>query len=114
MATKQENVNDEAKLKAEEEAKARAEAEEKAKAEEEAKARAEAEEKAKAEEEAKAKAEAEEKAKADANMVKLKVLIAFTDKYTDQEYKIDDVISVEEERAKELLADPRRLVEKLK
>ena len=114
MATKQENVNDEAKLKAEEEAKAKAEAEEKAKAEEEAKAKAEAEEKAKAEEEAKAKAEAEKKEKADANIVKLKVLIAFTDKYTYQEYKVNDVISVEEERAKELLADPRRLVEKLK
>ena len=74
----------------------------------------EAEEKAKAEEEAKAKAEAEKNEKADANIVKLKVLIAFTDKYTDQEYKVNDVISVEEERAKELLADPRRLVEKLK
>ena len=88
MAAKQENVNDEAKLKEEEEAKAKAEAEAKLKAEEEAKAKAETE-------------------------IKLKVLIDFTDKYTDQEYKVNDVISVEEERAKELLADPRRLVEKL-
>ena len=106
MATKHENVNDDEKLKAEEEAKA--------KAEEETKAKAEAEEKAKAEEETKAKAEAEKKAKAEANNVKLKVLIAFTDKYTDEEYKVNDVISVDEERAKELLADPRRLVAKLK
>lgn len=71
-------------------------------------------EKLKAEEEAKAKAEVEEKAKVDANSVKLKVLIDFTDKYTNQKYKINDVISVEEERAKELLANTRRLVEKLK
>ncbi|MDH2925557.1 hypothetical protein A4A71_09640 [Nicoletella semolina] len=55
----------EAKAKAEQEAKARAEAEAKAKAEQEAKARAEAEAKAKAEQEAKARAEAEAKAKAE-------------------------------------------------
>ncbi len=61
------------------------------------------------------KKETEEEEKvAEANDVKLKVLIAFTDKYTNQKYKVNDVISVEEERAKELLADPRRLVEKLK
>ncbi len=115
MATKQENVNDEEKLKAEEEAKAKAEAEEKAKAEEEAKAKAEAEEKAKAEEEAKAKAEAEEKSKKEskANSVRLKVLIAFTDKYTKQDYVVNDEIYVDKDRAKELLADSRRLVEKL-
>ena len=93
------------------------EAEEKVKAEEEAKEKAEAEEKAKAEEEAKAKAEAEEKVKAEeeakANGVRLKVLIAFTDKYTKQDYAVNDVISVNKDRAKELLADPRRLVEKL-
>lgn len=91
------------------------EAEEKAKAEEEAKAKAEAEEKLKAEEEAKAKAEAEEKAKkeAKANSVRLKVLIAFTDKYTKQDYVVNDVISVNKDRAKELLADPKRLVEEL-
>ncbi len=100
----------EEKAKAEEEAKAKAEAEEKAKAEEEAKAKAEAEEKAKAEEEAKAKAEVEKK-KTDA--VKLKILIAFTDKYTKQDYTVNDEIFVDKDRAKELLTDPRRLVEKL-
>jgi membrane protein involved in colicin uptake len=94
--------------KAEEEAKA--EAEEKAKAEEEAKAKAEAEEKAKAEEEAKAKAEAEKK-KTDA--VKLRVLIGFTDKYTKQDYAVNDEIYVDKDRAKELLANEKRLVEKL-
>ena len=84
--------------------------EEKAKAEEEAKAKAEAEEKAKAEEEAKAKAEAEKK-KADA--VKLRVLIGFTDKYTKQDYAVNDEIYVNKDRAKELLANEKRLVEKL-
>ncbi|MCI8363100.1 MAG: hypothetical protein HFJ41_08415 [Clostridia bacterium] len=49
-----------------------------------------------------------------ADEVKLKVLIAFSDKYTDEPYKVNDAIEVEEERAKELLADPRRLVAKLK
>lgn len=78
------------------------------------------EEKAKAEEEAKAKAEAEEKAKAKAEVekkktdaVKLKILIAFTDKYTKQDYTVNDEIFVDKDRAKELLTDPRRLVEKL-
>ena len=88
--------------------------EEKAKAEEEAKAKAkaEAEEKAKAEEEAKAKAKAEaEKKKADA--VKLRVLIGFTDKYTKQDYAVNDEIYVDKDRAKELLANEKRLVEKL-
>ncbi len=112
-----EKAEAEEKAKAEEEAKAKAEAEEKVKAKEEAKEKAEAEEKAKAEEEAKAKAEAEEKVKAEeeakANSVRLKVLIAFTDKYTKQDYVVNDVISVNKDRAKELLADPRRLVEKL-
>lgn len=79
-----------------------------AKAEEEAKA--EAEEKAKAEEEAKAKAEAEKK-KTDA--VKLRVLIGFTDKYTKQDYAVNDEIYVDKDRAKELLANEKRLVEKL-
>ena len=107
----------EEKVKAEEEAKAKAEAEEKVKAEEEAKAKAEAEEKAKVEEEAKAKAkaEAEEKAKkeAKANSVRLKVLIAFTDKYTKQDYKVNDEIMVDHSRAEELLSDERGLVEKV-
>ena len=79
-----------------------------AKAEEEAKA--EAEEKAKAEEEAKAEAEAEKK-KTDA--VKLRVLIGFTDKYTKQDYAVNDEIYVDKDRAKELLANEKRLVEKL-
>ncbi|MCI8546325.1 MAG: hypothetical protein HFJ44_03740 [Clostridia bacterium] len=68
------------------------------------------EEKAKAEEEAKAKAEAEKK-KTDA--VKLKVLIGFTDKYTKQDYAVNDEIYVDKDRAKELLANEKRLVEKL-
>ena len=80
-----------------------------AKAEEEAKA--EAEEKAKAEEEAKAKAEAEKK-KTDA--VKLRVLIGFTDKYTKQDYAVNDEIYVDKDRAKELLANEKRLVKNLK
>lgn len=96
-------VTIEAEAKAEEEAKAKAEAEEKAKAEEEAK---------KAEAEAKAKAEAEANKKK-ADTARLKVLIAFTDKYTKQDYSINDEIDVAEDRAKELLADSRRLVEKL-
>ena len=115
MAKNQEQVDEiaekeeEKKAKAEEEAK-KAEEEAKAKAEEEAK-KAEEEAKVKAEEEAK-KAENEEKAKKEAktNSVKLKVLIAFTDKYTKQDYVIDDEILVDEDRAKELLTDSRRLV----
>lgn len=99
MATKQDNVNDEEKLKVEEEAKSKAEAEEKAKAEEEAKAKAEAEEKAKKE--------------AKANIAKLRVLIAFTDKYTKQDYQVNDLISVNKDRAEELLSDERGLVEKV-
>ncbi len=87
------------------------EAEEKAKKEAEEKAKAEGEAK-QAEEEAKAKAETEKKS-AETNSVKLRVLIAFTDKYTDESYAVNDVITVDKERAKELLADPRRLVEKL-
>ena len=105
-------VTIEAESKEEEEAKAKAEAEAEARAEEEAKAKAEAE--ARAEEEAKAKAEAEAKVNnKKASTVRLKVLIAFTDKYTKQDYVINDEIDVTEDRAKELLADPRRLVEKL-
>lgn len=65
---------------------------------------------AKAEEESKAKAEAEKK-KTDA--VKLRVLIGFTDKYTKQDYAVNDEIYVDKDRAKELLANEKRLVEKL-
>ena len=61
-------------------------------------------------EEAKAKAEAEKK-KTDA--VKLRVLIGFTDKYTKQDYAVNDEIYVDKDRAKELLANEKRLVEKL-
>lgn len=96
-------VTIEAETKGEEEVKAKAE--EKSKAEEETK---------KAEEEAKAKAEAEAKVNnKKANTVRLKVLIAFTDKYTKQDYTINDEIDFAADRAKELLADSRRLVEKL-
>lgn len=94
----------EEKNKAEEEAKA----EEKAKAEEDAK---------KAEEEAKAKAEAEEKAKKEADVkstkVKLKILVAFTDKYNGKDYGANDEITVDPARAEELLSDERKLVEKV-
>lgn len=96
-------VTIEAEAKEEEDAKAKAEAEEKAKAEEEAK---------KAEEEAKAEAEVKANNKED-DTVRLKVLIAFTDKYTKQDYAVNDEIDFAEDRAKELLADSRRLVEKL-
>lgn len=72
--------------------------------------KAEEEAKAKAEEEAKAKAETEQKQKSE---VKLKVLVAFKDKYTKQDYTVDDIISVNKERAKELLSDERILVQKL-
>lgn len=44
--------------------------------------------------------------------VKLKVLVDFTDKYTNESYKINDEIAVDKDRAKELLADSRRLVTK--
>ena len=98
----------EEKNKAEEEAKAKAEAEEKAKAEEDTK---------KAEEEAKAKAEAEEKAKKEADVkstkVKLKILVAFTDKYNGKDYEANDEIIVDPARAEELLSDERKLVEKV-
>lgn len=76
---------------------------------EELKVKAEEEAKVKAEEEAKAKAEKEAKGE-----IKLKVLVAFTDKYTDEHYKVNDPIAVDKERAEELLKDPRKLVEKLK
>ena len=44
--------------------------------------------------------------------IELRVLIAFTDKYTDESYTVNDVITVNEVRAKELLTDSRRLVKK--
>ena len=42
--------------------------------------------------------------------VKLEILIAFTDKYTDKEYTVGDEIQVNKERADELLKDQRKLV----
>ncbi len=43
-------------------------------------------------------------------IVKLEILIAFTDKYTDKEYTVGDEIQVNKERADELLKDQRKLV----
>ncbi len=43
-------------------------------------------------------------------IVKLEILIAFTDKYTDKKYIIGDKIQVNKERADELLKDQRKLV----
>ena len=45
--------------------------------------------------------------------MKLKVLKVFNDKYTGQLYKINDVIEVNEERAKEILNHPLELVEEV-
>ena len=61
-------------------------------------------------EEAKSKEEAEKKKN---DVVRLRVLVAFIDKYTKQNYAINDEIFVDKNRAKELLSDSRRLVEKL-
>jgi len=44
------------------------------------------------------------------NKTKLKILIAFTDKYTNVEYKIGDVVEFDTERVNELLGDDRHLV----
>lgn len=44
---------------------------------------------------------------------KLKIEIAFVDKYTQQSYKIGEIITVDEARSKELLADSRGLVKKV-
>lgn len=41
---------------------------------------------------------------------KLNVEIAFVDRYTNEEYKVGDVIEVDEKRGNELLHDPRKLV----
>lgn len=75
------------------------------------------EEKNKAEEETKAKAVDEEKAKKEADAkstkVKLKILVAFTDKYNGKYYEANDEITVDPARAEELLSDERKLVEKV-
>lgn len=44
--------------------------------------------------------------------MKLKIEKEFKDKYNDKKYKIGDKVEFEEERAKELLSDPRELVSK--
>lgn len=41
---------------------------------------------------------------------KLNIEVDFSDKYTDEKYKIGDVVTFKEARAKELLADSRGLV----
>lgn len=41
---------------------------------------------------------------------KLNVEIAFVDRYTNAQYKVGDVIEVNETRGNELLHDPRKLV----
>lgn len=51
--------------------------------------------------------------KSDSKKVKLKIRLAFTDKYNDVDYKENDIIEFEKERASELLSDKRRLVEKV-
>lgn len=55
----------------------------------------------------------EEKKATKSTKVKLKILVAFTDKYTQVDYKINDVINVDPTRAEELLSDERGLVEKV-
>lgn len=59
-----------------------------------------------------AKEEETKKSKANTSKIKLKVLVPFTDKYTDEKYKLNDVITVDKERATELLNDKRKLVSK--
>lgn len=51
--------------------------------------------------------------KTDNEKIKLKIRIAFTDKYNDRDYKENDIVEFEKERASELLSDTRRLVEKV-
>lgn len=42
--------------------------------------------------------------------MKLKIRIAFIDKYTGKDYKVGEEVEFTEERAKELLEDERNLV----
>lgn len=77
---------------------------------EEVKEEKKAEEESKTEE--KENKEETKKSKSESSKVKLKVLIPFTDKYTEEKYKLNSVISVSKERATELLKDKRKLVEK--
>lgn len=46
--------------------------------------------------------------------MELKIEQNFTDKYTNENYKIGDVITVEKARGEELLADTRNLVSLVK
>lgn len=46
--------------------------------------------------------------------MKLKVKVKFCDKYTNENYNVNQVITVEKARGEELLADPRHLVELVK
>ena len=63
-------------------------------------------------EEPKPEKESKESKKANSKEVKLIVLVAFTDKYTHEDYTVNDIIKVEPERAEELLKDSRKLVKK--
>lgn len=51
--------------------------------------------------------------KGNTTKVSLKVLIAFTDKYTKEDYEVNDVLKVDKARAEELLSDARGLVSKV-
>lgn len=51
--------------------------------------------------------------KGNTTKVSLKVLIAFTDKYTKKDYEVNDVLKVDKTRAEELLSDARGLVSKV-
>lgn len=51
--------------------------------------------------------------KGNTTKVSLKVLIAFTDKYTKKDYEVNDVLKVDKARAEELLSDARGLVLKV-
>lgn len=45
---------------------------------------------------------------------KLKIEISFCDKYTDAHYEVGDIVEFDEVRAKQLLADSRKLVSEIK
>lgn len=46
--------------------------------------------------------------------MKLKIKIAFKDKFTGEKYEKDSIVEFEDSRAEELLADKRNLVVKVK
>ena len=46
--------------------------------------------------------------------MRLLIKNVFRDKNTKEVYKVDSIIEFEDERAKELLSDPRKLVEEIK